>query len=520
VLRTVLVYSNSGLGDSNTFTLDTTNNGSGGDTGSGDSNIFSLDTTDKNEPPVIHSENYVRISENTSFVTEINSSDLDEDQFLSYFISGGTDQDFFSLNTITGTLEFITTPDFEKPADTNSDNIYEVTIAVSDGELVDDLNLSIEVIDVQENQAPTDLILTSSKISEKLPTNSVVGILQTIDPDDGDHFIYTLLDMSPVDSNTSEVDSNETLFLLDGNGTILTTRTLDFESDPIFTVLEIRTVDQNGAAFTKTFEIELLNVVEDLDQDGVEDAHDEDRDGDGFSNEEEIANGTDPDNQYSLTNNPIVSVFDAMEEENGSLTLNGLVDFDGDGKILDFGFVLSSRITLDPEKSEVYWIRATGSSSEFSLSVDTHPFSDSYYFRAWARNAGGYGISSVKKIIVEEEPQLWWGNITEHDGGWMSSDWFGTFRYFEKGWMFHSELGWMFTSPDQKDGVWIWTTEHNWLWTKAGTWPYLFKNDTLNWLYYTSRENGNGIFYDFSSSSYNLPGEQEISTSPSEETAE
>ena len=206
-----------------------------------------------------------------------------------------------------------------------------------------------------------------------------------------------------------------------------------------------------------------------------------------------------------------------MEEENGSLTLNGLVDFDGDGEILDFGFVLSSRITLDPEKSEVYWIRATGSAAEFTLSVDEHPFSDSYYFRAWARNAAGYGISSVKKIIVEEEPQLWWGNITEHDGGWMSSDWFGTFRYYEKGWMFHSELGWLFTSPDQKDGVWIWTAEHNWLWTQAGIWPYLFKNDTLNWLYYTSRENGNGIFYDFSSSSYDSSKEQETNTSQSED---
>ena len=192
-----------------------------------------------------------------------------------------------------------------------------------------------------------------------------------------------------------------------------------------------------------------------------------------------------------------------------------MVDFDGGGKIFDFGFVFSSRITLDPEKSEVYWIRGTGSSAEFSLSVDAHPFSDSYYFRAWARNAAGYGISSVRKIIVEEEPQLWWGNITEYDGGWMSSDWFGTFRYYEKGWMFHSELGWLFTSPDQKDGVWIWTAAHNWLWTQAGIWPYLFKNDTLDWLYYTSRENGNGIFYDFSSSSYDSPNKQETNTSQS-----
>ena len=35
-----------GSGDSNTFTLDTTDSGTGGDTGSGDSNTFTLDTTD------------------------------------------------------------------------------------------------------------------------------------------------------------------------------------------------------------------------------------------------------------------------------------------------------------------------------------------------------------------------------------------------------------------------------------------------------------------------------------------
>ena len=81
--------------------------------------------------------------------------------------------------------------------------------------------------------------------------------------------------------------------------------------------------------------------------------------------------------------------------------------------------------------------------------------------------------------------------------------------------MFHSELGWLFTSPDQKDGVWIWTAAHNWLWTQAGIWPYLFKNDTLDWLYYTSRENGNGIFYDFSNSSYDSSKEQETNTSQS-----
>ena len=34
-----------GTGDSNSFTLDTTSSGPGGDTGTGDSNSFTLDTT-------------------------------------------------------------------------------------------------------------------------------------------------------------------------------------------------------------------------------------------------------------------------------------------------------------------------------------------------------------------------------------------------------------------------------------------------------------------------------------------
>ena len=356
--------------------MDTTDTGSGGDTGTGDSNTFTLDTTDQNEPPVILSEKLTKILENNLFVTDIVASDSDPNQLITYSITGGDDKDLFNINTIIGTLEFFNAPDFEEPADTNSDNIYDVTISVSDGKLINNLDLSIEVLDVKENQAPTDLTLSSSSVLENLPANTKVGRLETIDPNPGDSFSYTILENSYQEKGKNEEEKNENLFRLDGNGTIVTTRTLDFESDPIFTVLEIRTEDQDGAAFTKTFEIELLNVVEDLDQDGVEDVHDNDRDGDGFSNEEEIANGTDPDNQYSLTQNPIVSVFDAMEEENGSLTLNGLVDFDGDGEILDFGFVLSSRITLDPEKSEVYWIRGTGSATEFTLSVDEHPFSD------------------------------------------------------------------------------------------------------------------------------------------------
>ena len=46
----------------------------------------------------------------------------------------------------------------------------------------------------------------------------------------------------------------------------------------------------------------LLNVVEDLDGDGVEDAYDTDDDGDGYSDAEEIAYGSDPRDANSTAN--------------------------------------------------------------------------------------------------------------------------------------------------------------------------------------------------------------------------
>ena len=35
------------------------------------------------------------------------------------------------------------------------------------------------------------------------------------------------------------------------------------------------------------------------------------------------------------------------------------------------------------------------------------------------------------------------GDVDELEGGWKTSEWFGTFRYYEKGWLYHARLGWL-----------------------------------------------------------------------------
>ena len=347
-----------GIGDSNTFTLDTTNSGTGGDSGHGDSNPFPLDTTDANQAPQLLSDGNRTVLENEKFVFELYASDPDGD-ILTWSTDGGYDSNWFEINATTGEISFLG-KDYENPQDADQNNTYEVTI---------------------------------------------------------------------------------------------------------------RATDSKGLHSNQTIRIQIEDVLEDIDGDGIEDAFDDDRDGDGISNEDELLAGTDPDNPYSLTNKPILRTDEGILDENGSIHLTGNVQFDGDGIIEDFGFVISSGISIDRSKSTVYWVRAVGNPEKFRLKVTESPYPDVMYFRAWAKNAAGYGIGPVKKVKIPEPPKFWWGEITEEVGGWKSSPWFGTFIYYQKGWLYHAQLGWLYSSSNEGESVWLWNENHGWLWTKEGVWP-------------------------------------------------
>ena len=203
-----------------------------------------------------------------------------------------------------------------------------------------------------------------------------------------------------------------------------------------------------------------------------------------------------------LAQKPLVSTSDTRLEDDGSIQLTGDVYFDGGASIDDFGFVLSSSISLDKSKSKVIWVRGVGKPEEFTLKLTQSPFPNVMYFRAWAKNSAGYGIGQVKKVQIPEAPKSWWGNAIEETGGWKTSEWFGTFIYYEKGWLYHTQLGWLYSSDTNTVGVWLWKEKLGWLWTKEFIWPYLYKNDTSSWIYYSTNRNGKPLFYDYLTEQY------------------
>jgi len=69
--------------------------------------------------------------ENKRDIIDINASDDDGDT-ISFSIVGGEDASLFDIDISSGLLSFKNPPDFETPGDANGDNIYRVTLKISD----------------------------------------------------------------------------------------------------------------------------------------------------------------------------------------------------------------------------------------------------------------------------------------------------------------------------------------------------------------------------------------------------
>src|SRR5262249_15902396 len=118
-----------------------------------------LDITPVNDPPVITSNGggdaaAVSVAENTTAVTTVVARAPESGWVRSYWIGGGADAAKFTLNAATGALAFVTAPNFEAPADVGANNVYDVTVQVSDGlGGFDTQAIAVTVINV--NETPT-----------------------------------------------------------------------------------------------------------------------------------------------------------------------------------------------------------------------------------------------------------------------------------------------------------------------------------------------------------------------------
>jgi hypothetical protein len=92
----------------------------------------------------------ISVAENGQFVTTLTAADADGPSAVGYTIVGGADAARFTIGATTGQLRFAASPNYEAPADSNGDNVYEVVVRASDGDLADLKTLSVTVSNVNE----------------------------------------------------------------------------------------------------------------------------------------------------------------------------------------------------------------------------------------------------------------------------------------------------------------------------------------------------------------------------------
>lgn len=135
----------------------------------------------------------VNVAENSSAVTTVTATDADlPARTLTYSISGGADAAKFTINSLTGGLNFVAAPDFEATTDQGPNNVYNVTVQVSDGAGGTDTQ-AIVVSIMGVNEAPTSISLAGTTVNGYI-NGATVSNVTVADPDAGDSWAISVSD--------------------------------------------------------------------------------------------------------------------------------------------------------------------------------------------------------------------------------------------------------------------------------------------------------------------------------------
>ena len=125
----------------------------GGGGGGGGSDYQQPAPPANNAPMITNSSTNYSVVENQTSAFTVTASDSDGDT-LTYTLSGNDSEDF-SITT-GGVVTFTVAPDYENPADADTNNVYEITANVSDGSLTDSKNFTVTVTNDTSDDVTTE----------------------------------------------------------------------------------------------------------------------------------------------------------------------------------------------------------------------------------------------------------------------------------------------------------------------------------------------------------------------------
>ncbi len=220
--------------------------------GGTDSQTISVSVTPVNDnDPVFTSSATANVTENTTSILTLEATDADLPlQMVSFAVIGGNDQGLIDA-TPAGNLFFVVPPDFESPADSNGDNVYEVTVEADDVAGGTTLQM-IEVTVTPEND--NNPIFTSpSQVEVPERTTDVLSVTATDDDLPLETITYSLVG-----------GADQSLFTITPEGQLSFNSAPDFQNptdadeDNVYEVI-VEASDNNGGLTTQVISVTVVS---------------------------------------------------------------------------------------------------------------------------------------------------------------------------------------------------------------------------------------------------------------------
>jgi len=211
--------------------------------------ILSIAVTNQNEPPTNLSLSNNAIDEDVLLGTTVGTfATTDEDLSDSHtytLVSGEGSADNGNFTISGASLLTGTTFDYQ----TQQQHYIRVRTTDSGG-LHIEKTFIINILDI--NVPPTNLTLSGSTIQENLPAGTLIGVLNTVDPDPDNTHTYTLVSGTGSENNAA--------FNVVGNQ-LLSAQSYNFETQGTLN-LRLRTTDNYGSFFEKAFTVSVTDINE------------------------------------------------------------------------------------------------------------------------------------------------------------------------------------------------------------------------------------------------------------------
>ena len=159
--------------------------------GNSDRVAFAITVTDVNEPPVVtlNGTATATVPENTSdtqVLARFTARDPENPSAGIYrWSTSGRDGGDFVISEL-GELRFRASPDYERPADSDRDNVYEVTVRASDGSSYGMPENTLTITVSQMNEPPVITTKSRTEFSLRENSTSVLYTYRTTDQDNSD----------------------------------------------------------------------------------------------------------------------------------------------------------------------------------------------------------------------------------------------------------------------------------------------------------------------------------------------